>query len=108
MGLFDGWRRKKASQTKPQLKPPEKPKSTREEQEDSGNLLTEYNLLVKRRAELQEEREELTAKLDRGEIDPDVFRKELMGRMQEAATVSEKIRTSAAKLTSLGYRGVRS
>jgi hypothetical protein len=108
MGLFDGWRRKKAAQTTPQIKAPEKSQSTEGELEDGETLLAEYNLLVQRRTELQAERAEFTAKLDRGEIDPDEFRKELMNRMQEAATVSEKIRTIAAKLASLGYRGVRS
>jgi len=107
LGLFDGWRRKKASQTTPQLKPPEKPQSAGERQDEADNLLAEYNVLLQRRTELQTEREELTAKLDRGEIDPDAFRKELMDRIQEAATISENIRASAAKLTSLGYRGVR-
>ena len=108
MGLFDGWRRKKAAQTTPQIKAPKKTQSTEEEKGDGEKLLAEYNLLVQRRTELQAERAELTAKLDSGEIDPDDFRKELMNRMQEAATVAEKIRTIAAKLTSLGYRGVRS
>ena len=108
MGLFDGWRRKKAAQTTPQIKAPKKMQSTEEEKGDGENLLAEYNLLVQRRTELQAERAELTAKLDGGEIDPDDFRKELMNRMQEAATVSEKIRTIAPKLASLGYRGVRS
>ena len=108
MGLFDSWRRKKTSQTKPQLKPPEKPESIKGNQGDGSTLLAEYNILILRRAELQKEREELTSKLDRGEIDSDAFRTELMDRIQEAATVSEKIRTTATKLSSLGYRGVHS
>lgn len=108
MGLFDGWRRKTKSGTKSQIEAPKKPQSTEGEVVDAKNLLAEYNLLLLRRTELQEERQELTAKLDRGEIDSDEFRKELMNRMQEAATVSENIRIAAAKLTSLGYRGVRS
>jgi hypothetical protein len=108
MGLFDGWRRKTKSDTKPQIKAPEKQQSTKGDIVDSKNLLAEYNLLIQRRTELHEERQTLTSKLDQGEIDSDEFRKELMNRMQEAATVSEKIQTAAAKLTALGYRGVRS
>lgn len=108
MGIFDSWRRKTKSETKPQIKAPEKLQSTEVSTADSKNLLDEYNFLIQRRTELQEERQELTAKLDRGEIDSDEFRKELMNRMQEAATVSEKIQKVASKLTSLGFRGVRS
>ena len=108
MGIFDGWRRKTKSETKPQIKAPEKLQSAEISTADSKKLLDKYNLLIQRRTELQEERQEFTAKLDRGEIDSDEFRKELMNRMQEAATISEKIQKAAAKLTSLGYRGVRS
>ncbi len=114
MGLFDGWRRKKKKAAAVQLKEPVKPKtgeagvSGPDAEADSGDvagLMAEYEQLVQRREELQVERRELTARLDRGEIDPDDFRKELMNRIQEAATVSENIRTTATKLTSLGYRG---
>ena len=108
MGLFDSWRRKKAQPTPSLQKSPEKHRSTEGNKDSSNALLSEYNILIQRRAELQKEREELTSRLERGEIDSDAFRKELMNRIQEAATVSEKIQTIATKLTSLGYRGVHS
>jgi len=115
MGLFDGWRRKQKKKTTVQLKEPAKLKTDEvssgeednaTEPQDVATLVAEYERLVQRREELQVERRELTATLDRGEIDPDEFRKELMDRIQEAATVSENLRTTARKLTSLGYRGV--
>ena len=115
MGLFDSWRRKRKSKATVQLQEPEKPKSVqddtvetsvKDEAEDLVDLVAEYERLVKRREELQVERGELTAKLDHDEINPDDFRKELMSKIQEAATVSENLRIAAAKLTSQGYRGV--
>ena len=115
MGLFDRWRRKKKSKTTVQLQEPEKLKpakdsttetSVKGEEDTLVDLVVEYERLVKRREELQVERGELTAKLDRDEIDHDDFRKELMSKIQEAATVSENLRIAAAKLTSQGYRGV--
>ena len=75
--------------------------------EEVKNLLTEYNRLLVRKAELQQERGALTGRLDSGEISPDDFRKELMDIIQEAATVSDKIRETGVKLTSLGHRGLR-
>ncbi len=115
MGLFDRWRRKRKSKATVQLQEPAKPKfvqddtvetSVKDEAEDLVDLVAEYERLVKRREELQVERGELTAKLDRDEINPDDFRKELMRKIQEAAAVSETLRIAAAKLTSQGYRGV--
>jgi hypothetical protein len=117
MGLFDSWRRKKKRTASVQLQEPEKPikpakvesdssESEEEASKDVVTLVAEYERLVQRREELQVERRELTATLDRGEIDPDEFRKELMNRIQEASTVSENLRVTAAKLTALGYRGV--
>ena len=106
MGLFDGWRRKRRSEATVR---PQSPKKIKPDEDDADviiDLVTEYERLVQRRAELKVERGELTAKLDREEIEPDVFRKELMSRMQEAAIVSENLREAATKLTSLGYRGV--
>ncbi|MGY5880080.1 MAG: hypothetical protein RTV31_07500 [Candidatus Thorarchaeota archaeon] len=114
MGLFDRWRRKKKPVATVQLKEPKKTKTedagsaepdTEGVSEDVDVLIAEYERLVQRREELQVERHELTATLDRGEIDPDEFRKELMNRIQEAATVSDNLRNTATKLTSLGYRG---
>ncbi len=115
MGLFDRWRKKKESKATVRLQEPEKPKpakddtaetSVKGEAEDLVDQVAEYERLVKRREELQVERGELTAKLDRDEINPDDFRKELMRKIQEAASVSETLRIVAAKLTSQGYRGV--
>lgn len=106
MGLFDGWRRKRKSEVTVRLQKPKMVKPDDGDADIIADLLAEYEWLVVRRAELKVERGELTEKLDREEIDSDVFRKELMSRMQEAAIVSENLRTAAVKLTSLGYRGV--
>jgi len=115
MGLFDSWRRKKKPVATVQLTEPKKLEKVevetsetdaKTEPSDVTSLVVEYERLIKRREQLQVERQELTARLDRGEIDPDEFRKELMNRMQEAATVAENLRVTATKLTSLGYRGV--
>jgi LPS O-antigen subunit length determinant protein (WzzB/FepE family) len=113
MGLFDGWRRKKRrSETAVKLQKPERvmvPDSEVAEEvtsDDLSALLKEYEELGKRKEALQIERDELTARLDRDEIDAIAFRKELMNKIQEAATVSEKIQVTGAKLVSLGYRGI--
>jgi len=115
MGLFDGWRRKRKREATVKLQEPKMSKSVESkvsedikesEQVDTVSLVAEYERLIQRKEILQVERGELTAKLDRGEIEPDDFRKELMNRIQEAAEVSEKLRVTAVKLTSLGYRGV--
>ncbi len=114
MGLFDSWRRKKKPVATVQITAPKKlkteetPQSVSEvvgESEAADVLIAEYERLVQRREELQVERQEITATLDRGELDPDEFRRELMNRIQEAATVSENLHITAAKLTALGYRG---
>jgi regulator of replication initiation timing len=117
MGLFDRWRRKKKPMTTIQHK---KTKSIKLEQvmtpetdvdvssEDVSVLVAEYEKLVQRREQLQVERRELTATLERGEMDHDDFRKEMMNRIQEASAVSEKLLVTGSKLTSLGYRGIRS
>ena len=115
MGLFDGWRRKRKREATVKLQEPKMSKSVESkvsedikesEQVDTVSLVAEYERLIQRKEILQVERGELTAKFDSGEIEADDFRKELMNRIQEAAEVSEKLRTTAAKLTSLGYRGV--
>jgi len=86
------------------------PTSTEGVSEEHGDevisLVAEYERLVKRREQLQAERGELTEKLDRGEISPTDFRKKLMSKIQEASTVSDKIKRTSSKLTQLGYRGV--
>jgi predicted transcriptional regulator len=114
MGLFDSWRRRRRRESV-KLAEPEKKETTESEIEgeegprDNGDIVSltaDYERLVARREELQVERGELTKRLDRGEIDADQFRKELMARIQEAAQVSENLRATAAKLTALGYRGV--
>lgn len=116
MGLFDGWRRKRKSESTVRLHRPEMPKSVIDaapiasaegDVVDDVNLVAEYERLIQRRESLQVEREELTAKLDRGEIEPGAFRKELMNKIQEAATISENLRVTAIKLTSQGFRGVQ-
>ncbi len=115
MGLFDGWRRKRKREATVKLQEPKMSKSVESkvsedikesEQVDIVSLVTEYERLIQRKEILQVERAELTAKLDRGEIEAADFRKELMSRIQEAAEVCDKLRVAAAKLTSLGYCGV--
>jgi len=112
MGIFDSWRRKRKPESQVRLQEPRKIKPVdRKETEaikndEQSKLVIEYNELVRKKDALLAERDELTARLDRGEIDDTVFRKELMNRIQEAASVSEKIRETAAKLVSLGYRGI--
>lgn len=115
MGLFDGWRRKRKREATVKLQEPKMSKSVQSkvsediqesEQVDTVSLVAEYERLIQRKETLQVERGQLTEKFDRGEIEADDFRKELMNRIQEAAEVSEKLQATAAKLTSLGYRGV--
>lgn len=114
MGLFDKWRRKK---TKPTTvsKPLDAKKAASELSSDDTiipdnldsikALLGEYDNLVERREALSVERENLTLRLERGEIEATEFRKELMSRIQEAARVSESLRVTSARLSELGYRG---
>ena len=113
MGLFDSWRRKKPTTTV-KTRPREVKKDASKASGDSGatpsmesidTLLGEYNRLAERRDVLSVEREELTSKLERGEIEATQFRKELMLRIQEASRVSESLRETTAKLSELGYRG---
>ncbi len=111
MGLFDSWRRKKRTETAVKPREPMKVLSPDEvtgsiSEADSVALLKEYEELVKRKEALHLERDELNLRLEKGEIDANEFRKELMNRIQEAAEVSEKIRVTGAKLVSLGYRGI--
>ena len=115
MGLFDSWRRKRETPTAVKLEKPAKTSAaarksdvgeSAEKSDDVINLVAEYEHLVKRREELKLEREELTVKLDNGELDANEVRQQLMNRIQEAAQVSENLRVTSARLTSLGYRGV--
>jgi regulator of replication initiation timing len=115
MGLFDRWRRKKSSPTTVS-KPPVTKKAVSELSSDDTiipsnldsikALLGEYDNLVERREALSVERENLTLRLERGEIEATEFRKELMSRIQEAAKVSESLRETSARLSELGYRGI--
>ena len=115
MGLFDSWRRKKKPAPQPVARPRETTKIKSEASTDTveieggsetiPSLLGKYEDLVQRREELQDEREDLTQKLDDGELDATEFRKELMARIQEAAQVSENLRETSVRLTQLGYRG---
>ncbi|MGY5865556.1 MAG: hypothetical protein RTV41_13220 [Candidatus Thorarchaeota archaeon] len=114
MGLFDSWRRKKPKPTFV-AKPRDPKKAVSEMARDKSvapgdlesikTLLGEYDNLVERREILSVEREDLTNKLERGEIEATQFRKELMSRIQAAAKVSENLRETIARLTQLGYRG---
>lgn len=114
MGLFDSWRRKRKPQAHVVIRKPKTSKSVEgedtensmeSEQVDTASLIAEYEQLVQRKEKLMVDRSELTEKLTRDEISADDFRKALMKTIQEAATVSEKIRNTASTLTSLGFRG---
>ena len=121
MGLFDRWRRKepekKVGQTRirgaeivrtdsvPSVAP-EAVDLSPAEQDEIVTLVAEYERLSKRRVELQEERGALTNRLDSGELSATEFRKLLMEKIQEAAQVSESLKTTSSRLTALGYRGV--
>ncbi len=119
MGLFDRWRRKKEDKRDTRVKGREiltsQPPSARvkqvqdlspEGQSQLAALVAEYERLKKRREELQDERGQLTERLDRGELTPIAFRKELMSRIQEASRVTENLKTTSSKLASMGYRGI--
>ena len=119
MGLFDRWRRKREDKRETTVKGREiltsKPPSaivkpvrdlSPEDQSELAALVAEYERLKKRREELQQERGELTERLDRGELTPIEFRKELMSRIREASQVTEKLKSTSSRLTSMGYRGI--
>ena len=115
MGLFDGWRRKKSRppvRTRPREARDAASEKTGDDHADAStskdriaSLLNEYNTLSERRDALSLEREELTLKLENGEIEATQFRKELMLRIQEASKVSESMRETTAQLSELGYQG---
>ncbi|KXH71075.1 MAG: hypothetical protein AM326_12080 [Candidatus Thorarchaeota archaeon SMTZ-45] len=115
MGLFDSWRRKKKRAPTTDTRFRERPQVksgmqtdvdvTEAEPETVSSLLEKYDELVQRREALSFERENLTRKLEDGEIEATEFRKELMARIQEAAQVSENLRSTTARLAQLGYRG---
>ena len=114
MGLFDKWRRKKPRPTTVS-QPLDAKKAVSELSPDDTimpsnldsikALLGEYDNLAERREALSVERENLTLRLERGEIEATEFRRELMSRIQEAAKVSESLRETSARLSELGYRG---
>ncbi len=119
MGLFDRWRRKKEDKRDTRVKgreiltskPPSKMKQSVEElspedQSELASLVAEYERLKKRRDELKDERGQLTMQLDRGELTPNEFRKQLMLRIQEASQVTEKLNSTSSRLTAMGYRGI--
>jgi hypothetical protein len=115
MGLFDSWRRKRKPAQQKVARPRETTKIKSESPTDSiepedgkdtiSSLLGKYDSLVQRREKLQVEREDLTRKLEDGELEATEFRKELMAMIQEAAQVSENLRETSIRLTQLGYRG---
>ncbi|MGY5852314.1 MAG: hypothetical protein RTU92_01965 [Candidatus Thorarchaeota archaeon] len=122
MGLFDRRRRRKETKkvgivrgrehmtpARPMAEPtppPDLDRMTPEAQGEIVTLVAEYERLVARREELQVERGQLTAQLDRGDLTAIEFRKQLMVKIQEAAQVSETLKETSGKLTALGYRGV--
>lgn len=75
-------------------------------QSEVTSLLAEYDRLVQKREALRVERDELMARLDRGEITAQEWRKNLMARTQEAAQISEKLRITIARLKFIGYTGL--
>ncbi len=110
MGIFDRWRRKqhraKVQGTEPTPRPVERVEVSPETHAEIVGLVAEYERLSQRRTELQNERQELTERLDRGELTAIEFRRLLMQKIQEAAQISEKMKATSARLVELGYRGV--
>ncbi|MHA1653395.1 MAG: hypothetical protein ACTSYX_10060 [Candidatus Thorarchaeota archaeon] len=122
MGLFDSWRRRRktgtaerariksreilVSDSAPTTAPAPPTELPPETQAEVVSLVAEYERLVRRRDELQRERSQLTIRLDNGELSPIEFRKELMARIQEAASVAERIKEVSSRLIALGYRGI--
>jgi len=130
MGIFDTWRRKKPEQ--PGVKIPVRRPETMPTQEarlatisrqtapeivrsvarsaaaqsEVNGLVAEYERMVERRKALQTEKDELTARMDKGEITAQQWRRQLMASTQEAAQLSEKIRVISARLRWLGYSGL--
>jgi chromosome segregation ATPase len=130
MGIFDTWRRKKPEQPGAKI-PVRRPETMLTEgarpatmsrptapgivrlearspaaQTEVSGLVAEYERMVDRRKALQTERDELTARLDKGEITAQEWRKQLMASTQEAAQLSEKIRITSARLKWMGYTGL--
>jgi hypothetical protein len=117
MGLFDSWRRRRRKKEFMALKDrksseAETPMPTRPEgltpveKGEVANLVSRYEELHKRRAELHVERAQLTKQIDNGELTALKFRKQLMLKIQEAAQVSDNLKELASRLIELGYRGV--
>jgi len=130
MGIFDSWRRKKPEQPgakipvrRPETMPtqearlatisrqtaPEIVRSVARSaaaQSEVNGLVAEYEHMVERRKALQTEKDELTARMDKGEITAQQWRRQLMASTQEAAQLSEKIRVISARLRWLGYSGL--
>jgi regulator of replication initiation timing len=75
-------------------------------QSEVNGLVAEYERMVERRKALQTEKDELTARMDKGEITAQQWRRQLMASTQEAAQLSEKIRVISARLRWLGYSGL--
>jgi cell division septum initiation protein DivIVA len=71
-----------------------------------SSLLAEYERLIQRREALRTEGNELMARLDKGEITAQEWRKSLMARTQEASQISEKLRIMTSRLRFLGYNGL--
>lgn len=123
MGLFDSWRRKrkvvhpvrvkgreimtsgeqKVVTESPRITPAQ---VTPDQQDQVASLFEEYQQLHDRREQLQTERNELTTRLDNGDLTATEFRKELMARIQEAGAVSDDLKAVIAKLSALGYHGL--
>ena len=117
MGLFDSWRRKRRKReiitpkdrksSEAETPTPTRPEGlTPVEKGEVAGLVTQYEELHKRRAELHAERAQLIHQLDNGELTALKFRKQLMLKIQEAAQVSDNLKETASRLIELGYRGV--
>ncbi len=71
--------------------------------EEIDTLLKQYQELIKKRDALIKDRQELTEKLDRGEVTPTEFRKILIEKIKENTQISMQIRDISAKLAKLGH-----
>ncbi len=107
MGIFDSLLRKKYKKKMVHIeqkeKPVEKPVVSKSSDDEINVLLEKYQRLIEKRDELIRTRQELTEKLDRGEVSPIEFRKILIEKIKENTEISMEIREISAKLAELGH-----
>jgi predicted nucleic acid-binding Zn-ribbon protein len=80
--------------------------ATKSQRGELATLISEYQFLVKRRTQLQDERSELAQSMDSGQMTGNEFRMSLMSKIQELAQVATSMKSKATRLSELGYRGL--